>query len=98
MAAGRKKLSEKKNTLSFLIITAAFLVLLCVLPNYNLISWFSACSKAKSQERLIRHYQKEIIEMDKRIHDLTNDKDSLEKFAREEFHFAEKGDDVYLLP
>ena len=34
--------------------------------------------------------------MDKEIDLLTTNKDSLEKFAREEFHFASPGDDVYI--
>jgi cell division protein FtsB len=34
--------------------------------------------------------------MDKAIKDLSCDRDSLEGFAREEFHFAAPGDDVYI--
>ena len=35
--------------------------------------------------------------MDRTIYLLTHDRDSLEKFARENFHFAQKGDDIYLI-
>lgn len=35
--------------------------------------------------------------MENRIRMLTSDKDTLEKFAREQFYFAEPGDDVFVL-
>ncbi len=35
--------------------------------------------------------------MDRQIHGLTHSKDSLERFARENFGFAEPGDDVYII-
>ena len=34
---------------------------------------------------------------DKDINELKNNKDSLEKFAREQFHFAAPDEDVYLI-
>ena len=36
-------------------------------------------------------------QMDDRIRSLTSSRDSLEKFAREHFHFAEPGDDVFII-
>jgi cell division protein FtsB len=35
--------------------------------------------------------------MDESIEDLKTDRDSLEKFAREQFHFAVPGEDVYIV-
>ena len=35
--------------------------------------------------------------MDKRVNMLKTDRDTLEKFAREQFHFAAPGDDVYVI-
>ena len=35
--------------------------------------------------------------MDKKINMLKNDKDTLEKFAREQFNFAVPGEDVYVI-
>ena len=42
------------------------------------------------QEKQIRKYAGEIEQMDDRIRSLTSSRDSLEKFAREHFHFAER--------
>ena len=49
------------------------------------------------QEKQIRKYAGEIDQMDDRIRSLTSSRDSLEKFAREHFHFAEPGDDVFII-
>ena len=40
--------------------------------------------------------QREIDAMDAQIKALSGDRDSLEKFARERYHFAAPGEDVYL--
>lgn len=50
-----------------------------------------------NQEKLIERYSAEIKDMDRQIHGLTHSKDSLERFARENFGFAEPGDDVYII-
>ena len=47
--------------------------------------------------KLILEYKKEIGRMDDSINERTTDVDSLEKFARERFHFAAPGDDVYII-
>ena len=41
-------------------------------------------------------YRRDIERMDREIEALSQNKDSLEKFARENFHFAAPGDDVYI--
>ena len=51
----------------------------------------------KAQERAIEQYNAEIEEMDKRINMLKTDKDTLEKFAREQYNFAAPGEDVYIV-
>lgn len=81
----------------YIIIMAIFLVGACAYPGSNIFTWISARREMKQQERQIRELVQEIMAMDERIHDLTDDKDSLERFAREHFHFAEKGEDVYLI-
>ena len=41
--------------------------------------------------------QAEIDEMDREIDNLRNNRDSLESFARETYHFAAPGDDIYIV-
>ena len=45
----------------------------------------------------MEQYRSEIREMDAEILSLTRSRDSLEKFARENYHFAAPGEDVYIL-
>ena len=54
--------------------------------------------KIAKQEKQIEWYNQEIKELDKQIEAMSTDRDTLEKFARERFLFAEPGDDVYLIP
>ncbi len=83
-----------------LIRTAIFsfavaLLLLCI--KGNLLQWAKAGVTISGQNREIRSNAAQIQELDRTIYLLTHDKDSLEKFARERFHFAQKGDDIYIV-
>ncbi len=51
----------------------------------------------QQQERQIKEYEADIKDMEEKINGLTTSKDSLEEYARENFNFAEPGDDVYIL-
>ena len=89
---------ENRSFVRFAVIsTAIFLVLAgFVLPN-SIWRWARSGAELHRQNRQIEAYKREIAEMDRQIGKLSNDKDSLERFARENFGFAEPGDDVYIL-
>lgn len=80
-----------------LILTLAFFLFLLLGPGNNLINWIRSEIEIKEQTRLIRQYNSEIKAMDDSIRLLRSNRDSLEKYARESFHFAEPGDDVYII-
>lgn len=80
----------------YIVISGIFILLLLFYPGNNLITWIKTRSEIRQQEKIMRRYQIEIMEMNKQISDLTTERDTLEKFAREHFHFAEPGEDVYL--
>ena len=42
-------------------------------------------------------YREEIEAMNQNIEELKTNRDTLEKFARENFHFAAPGEDVYIV-
>lgn len=77
--------------------TAAFVVIWIVGPGNTWIHWIKAGLEIKRQERQIELYQREIKQMDERINMLKTDRDTLEKFAREQFDFTAPGDDVYIV-
>ena len=77
--------------------TAVFLFVWIVGPGNTIIHWVKAGIETRQQERLIEQYEAQNAEMEGRLKMLRNDKDTLEKFAREQFHFAVPGEDVYIV-
>ena len=98
--AGKKHKSFKqvfgRSPIGFIAIFAVFLAFLLLNPNGNLLQWIAAKREIAVQTRQARRYQMEIMQMEERIDALTQDRDSLEKFARERFHFTAPGETVYL--
>ena len=89
---------EHKNFRIFVAFsTAVFVFIWLVGPGNTWIHWAKAGVEIKRQERQIREYEQEIERMDKRVDMLKTDRDTLEKFAREQFHFDVPGDDVYVI-
>ena len=76
--------------------TALFVALWLVGPGTTVIHWVRAKIEISRQEKMIREYLEENEILQKRYDMLCNQRDTLEKFAREQFHFAAPGDDVYL--
>ena len=62
----------------------------------SIVRWMKAKNEIRRQDRQIEWYQQEIAAMDEQIRTLSTDRDTLERYARENFHFAAPGDDVYL--
>ena len=80
-----------------LIVTAVVALWLLFFSDSSVLEWIRANWDIKRQERQMDRYRSEIDAMDAEIRSLTDNKDSLEKFARETYHFAAPGDDVYLV-
>ena len=77
--------------------TGIFLLIMLMKPGTNIIRWVRSKIEISRQEEQLHQYNEEIRDMENRIRMLTSDKDTLEKFAREQFYFAEPGDDVFVL-
>ena len=90
--------SEKRSFIRYSIIaTAVFIVMVGFVNQNNIVRWIRSGAEIRRQDKLIEKYNKEISEMDAQIRGLKSDKDSLERYARENFGFAEPGDDVYVI-
>ena len=90
--------AERRSFVRYAICATAFFIIMVGFVNQNnIVRWVKAGFEIRNQERLIERYSAEIKDMEDRIHGLTSDRDSLERFARENFGFAEPGDDVYVL-
>ncbi len=79
-----------------LLATAVFIIMVGFLGHNNIVRWIRAGIEIRSQERQMERLQQEIDQMDAQIKGLRGDRDSLERYAREQFHFAEPDEDVYL--
>ncbi len=64
---------------------------------HTFIHWAKAGLEVRRQNKVIEKYEAENAELDRRINMMKHDKDTLEKFAREQYHFAAPGEDVYIV-
>ena len=96
----RKKDGAKHEQRSFvryaLVITCVMLAFLMVKRD-NIFRWIEAGFTIAGQERKIENLRRQTERLDAEARMLTQDRDTLEKFAREQLGFAESGDDVYLI-
>ncbi len=92
-------MKEKRGnfTLYVVALTALFFFFMLLKPGNNLINWTRTKIEIARQEKLIKSYKEQIKEIDDRIRYLESDRDTLEKYAREEFGLAAPGEDVYIL-
>ena len=79
------------------ITTVVFLMLWLVGPGNTIIFWTKSALEIRTQEKQIEYYEKSNEEMLRRLEMLRTDRDTLEKFAREQFNFAIPGEDVYVI-
>ena len=79
------------------VATAVFMFIWIVGPGNTVIHWVKAKMDINAQEKAILQYREDLAEMEKRINMLKTDKDTLEKFAREQYYFTAPGEDVYII-
>ena len=63
----------------------------------DIVHPINASFRAMLEEKVIKAYEEENAELDRRINMMKHDKDTLEKFAREQYNFAVPGEDVYIV-
>ena len=88
---------EQRSFLRYAIIATALFLLFLFLKKDSIITWVQAGFTLRRQERQIEQLRQENAEMDRKIRMMKGDRDTLERFAREHFYFAEPGDDVYII-
>ena len=88
---------EERSFVRYAIVsTAIFLLFICVIKRDNLFRWIEAGVTIRRQEKQKEFYESDIGRLKEEVNSLTTDRDTLEKFAREKFLFAEPGEDVYV--
>ena len=74
-----------------------FVILWIVGPGNTVIHWARSKSELGHQKKQMELYQQEIEQMRRQVEMLQNNRDSLEKFAREQFMFSAPGEDVFIV-
>lgn len=87
---------EQRSFLRFAIIATALFVVFLFIKKDNVIRWIDAGFTLRRQERQIEALTTDNQRLDNEINRLSTNRDSLERYARETYHFAEPGDDVYI--
>lgn len=80
----------------FAAVATAVAVVFLFLRRDNVVRWIQAGFTLRKQEQQIKRLEEDNVRLEREIDLLSADRDSLEKFARENFGFAEPGDDVYM--
>ena len=88
--------AELRSFVRYAIILSVIFLVFIFVKKDSVVRWIQAGFTIRRQERQMQYYRREINELDKQIAILSNDRDTLETLARERYHFAEPGDDVYL--
>ena len=90
--------SDHNYFLPFVIVITALAALwLLFFSHSSVLNWVRANLEIQRQERQMDQLRSDIDAMNEEIEALTNSRDSLEKFARETYHFAAPGEDVYII-
>lgn len=79
------------------VVTAVMFLILTFGPGNNLIDWVKAGIELRNQRVQIQNYQREIDIMNHKIEMLNSNRDSLERFAREQFLFTAPGEDLFVV-
>lgn len=88
----------KSSFWSFVLISSVLVIVYGALVQQdNLIVLVKAKHTVRMQNRQIERYEREISALEDRVEAISTDKDTLERYARERFRFAEPGDDVYII-
>ena len=82
----------------FVVISTSVLLLLWIVgPGNTFVHWIKAGIDVRRQEKVKARYEAENAELDRRMNMIKSDRDTLEKFAREQYNFAVPGEDVYVI-
>lgn len=88
---------EARSFFRYAVVSGGiFIIVVAFLIHDSAFRWIKSGCVARQQEKQMVIMEEEISAMDREMEYLTNDRDSLEKFAREKFGFCAEGEDVYI--
>lgn len=88
---------EERSFIRYAIVATAVMVIFLFVKKDSVIRWVQAGFTLRRQSHDIELLEQRNAELDEKLDAMKTDRDTLEKFARENLGFAQPGDDVYLL-
>ena len=81
----------------YFIVSTLFAVWIIFFDQSNLIDWMGALKDVKKQKSEKKYYEEEIARTREKLRELQSNRDSLEKFAREQYYYLEDGEEVFIV-
>ena len=81
----------------YFLVALIFFILIGFVDSNSIGQFFRNRATLRSQREQIRFYEREIKAIETKLEQLNSEKDSLEKFAREEYYYQNDGETVYLV-
>jgi cell division protein FtsB len=81
----------------YLITLIVFGIIITFFDNHNLIQRRETQHKIKELEQEYEYYKTEIKNNKEQIHKLRNDKEYLERFAREKYHMKSDDEEIFVI-
>lgn len=81
----------------YFVVGLIFLLWICFFDINNVGELVRSRAALRNQRRQIEFYEQEISKMNRKLEQLDSERDSLEKFAREEYFYLQDGEEVYIV-
>ncbi len=81
----------------YVVVISVFAIWILFFDQNNMVDRLKMGSEIRQLEADREYYQEEIRKDSTRLHELTTDKDNLEKYAREQFLMKKKNEDVFVV-
>jgi len=86
----------KRQIYSCLIVVAVFAVIITFVGPQSLVHRVQMAIEYRQKKKVLREYRESTEQINSQLRALENP-DSLERFAREEYHMHAEGEDVFLI-
>jgi len=81
----------------YVLVVVASLIITFTIGDSNLYVRYKYDEQIRELESEIRAYRKEIEENQKRLDEMRNSKESIERYAREEFFMKKPDEDIFII-
>ncbi|HPS11492.1 MAG TPA: septum formation initiator family protein [Paludibacteraceae bacterium] len=99
MTTNQHKFSRFRRLLlnKYVVTLVGFFIFLIFFDNHNLISRWETSRKINSMEKEIKFYQSEIDKNKAKMNEMQTSDESLERYAREQYHLKKDSEDVFII-